>query len=200
MPIMPTRTESLDFDELRESVPFEEWRKVLTYGRSCDTLWNDGSVGSSAHYHGDQPNDTEYQWFRDRGYLPYVEVTPGRTVARLVPMIYSEVKSCFHTTPDELAKDILAGNTGILPGAKTHKSTTGRAEAARHVHVSLTPSDARQWASLLNLSTSRWTILRIDLRSASLRIFRDPRSLTGYIVDGDVVPRDQIERHSIFKF
>ena len=185
-------------DELHDAVPFQKWKDVLRYGRPWKLPWPDESMGFMGGFHGDYVNDDVFAWFKERGYLPYVFETRGRRIAVVAPVVFSDATTCFHTTPKERASEILDGESGLLSGRRADRSTSLRQDAARFIHVSLNVEDAVAWGENEKLlrkewSGKAWSILEIDLGKASLRVFRDPQSVTGYIVDAEYVPRSHVK-------
>jgi hypothetical protein len=129
-------------------------------------------------------DDTE--WFLRQGWIACA--FEGDVLA--APPAY-----CFHTTP--------AGNEtgirerGLLRGADAGRSTTGRPDAALHIHVCFSLDDATRWAEgdLLGKRHpgQEWVTFRIDRRGIAGKVYRDPASQTGYILEARSVAKDFLE-------
>jgi hypothetical protein len=191
----------MTLDELREVVPFPKWRDVLKFGQDRPAWAGESHLRRFAGFHGDELTDDEFVWFKERGFIPVIGVGELGRHAIVVPIVYVSSDHCFHTTPTERAERIMTGDVGLLPGRIAGHSTTRHPGSARLLHVSITEQDAKAWATrpdLLNRTGEwgEWTILRIDLAAAGLRLFRDPQSATGYIVDAERVPSKFLRVHS----
>jgi hypothetical protein len=128
-------------------------------------------------------------WFRSRGWVscafkdnvlvaPLVEVAPAA--------------HCYHTTPAVKEDGIL--RRGLLRGADAGRSTAGRPDAGQRVHLTFSPEDAIKWAEADLLGKHQpgqeWVMFEINREGIVGKVFRDPSSHTGYILEGaSVAPK-----------
>jgi hypothetical protein len=128
-------------------------------------------------------------WFGRRGWIAS-SVNGDVYAAPLVEAALPE--SCFHTTPADNEAGIR--ESGLLRGAEAGRSTSGRPDAGRHIHVCFNPDDAAKWAEDKLLGKrhpgQEWVIFEIDRRGVEGKAYRDPASQTGYILEArSVAPR-----------
>jgi hypothetical protein len=129
------------------------------------------------------------EWFRERDWIacafqgdvivaPLVETTPP--------------DRCFHTTPAFNEDGIQQG--GLLRGADAGRSTTGRADAGQRIHITFDHEAAAKWAEEKLLGKHQtgqaWVMFEIDSRGIVGRVFRDPASETGYILEARAIAKE----------
>ncbi len=102
---------------------------------------------------------------------------------------------CFHTTPYENIDSIR--EKGLLTGAEAGRSTSQRLDCDHHIYVTFDHRAAKTWIEQnrfggLNPGKD-WGILKIDSRGISQRVFRDPCSIDGFILESKRVEKAYLE-------
>jgi hypothetical protein len=135
-----------------------------------------------------QLTDDKMEWFAYRGWLacahkadvlvaPFAEVDPP--------------DPCYHTTLADNEAGVL--ELGLLAGQMVGLSTSHRPDAGMHIHVTFTAEDGQKWAKshLLgaNNPNQKWMMFQIKREGIIGKVFRDPASQTGYILEAKSVAR-----------
>jgi hypothetical protein len=160
------------------------WGKAETY-----PLWESKEyLGVSFHMGQNELTSEKQVWLRDRGWI--AQVFEGRIV--VAPLVFVTSQSTYyHTTPVENLDGIFEND--LLTGHAAGRSTSDRRDCTGHIYVSLTLESARQWAGdqlLGNTNVGQeWGIIQIDADALKGRVFRDPASTTGYMLEDNRVAK-----------
>jgi hypothetical protein len=132
------------------------------------------------------------EWFRERGWI--VCTFQGDVIA--APLVEAPPPDrCYHTTP-AFNKDGIE-HRGLLRGVDAGRSTTGRADAGQYIHITFEPEAGAKWAEEKLLgkhhADREWAMFEIDRRGIVGRVFRDPASETGYILEARVVAKEFVK-------
>ena len=181
-----------DLIALFSDCPFAEWEAFPRRCAKRQTVWSEPVDAWVSYLPDRERTDPLFvKWLWERGYLIHVVPAIGLSksmqrasyVMQLTPKIQCpSATECFHATPLLNAEGI--EQRGLLPGRECGESATGRLDASHYIHVSLTLTDAREWATkerLLSIGSA--AVFRVDPAAAGLKLFRDPFSRTGYILD-----------------
>jgi hypothetical protein len=129
-------------------------------------------------------------WLRSCGCIVQTSDKANRIV--ITPIVYVEPpRICHHATPYENRENIEA--KGLSCGRLAGRSTTKRKDAAEFIHVCFTRKACQRWINSVfpvsGVGVGRWwAIFEIDLSRFGARVFRDPASSTGYIIEADHIP------------
>jgi hypothetical protein len=122
------------------------------------------------------------RWFHQRGWLACSfrqDILAAPFVETAVPHV------CFHTTPANNETGILT--RGLLRGVDAGRTTTGRDDAAQRIHVTFEAGTASQWSKDKLLGkhnpSGAWVMFQIEGRGIEGKVYRDPASQTGYILE-----------------
>jgi hypothetical protein len=132
------------------------------------------------------------RYLQQRGFIVQWYDKPGRII--LTPIVYVEPPAkCYHATP--LANRARIEAEGIMCARLSGNSMSGRQDCADYIHVCLTRQNCQRWLNEVFPSTGigmgdLWAIFEIDMSRLGARVFRDPASSTGYIVEADWIPRE----------
>jgi hypothetical protein len=132
------------------------------------------------------------QWLQERGWV--AQVYKDRII--FAPLVFvAPPATCFHTTPVENIPGIL--KSGLLTGILASKSTSKRKGCEGYIYVSFDLDAARKWAEVHLLGKTNpeqeWGIIRISARGLTGRVFRDPASSTGYMLEDKRVAKEFLE-------
>jgi hypothetical protein len=170
--------------ELSESVP--GW-SVSAGVRSYFCPWGPhGHVGLRARGAAALVTADTAIWFRTRGWV----ACAFEGDALVAPLVEAAPPAhCYHTTPAVNEDGIR--RRGLLRGVEAGRSTTGRPDAGQRIHITFDPDDAAQWAEDRLLGKhhpdQEWVVFEISRRGIVGKVFRDPASQTGYILECDSV-------------
>ena len=132
------------------------------------------------------------EWFRKRGWLA-VSLREDVRIAPFVQALPPDL--CYHVTPAYNEEGIR--ERGLLRGVDAGRSTTGRPDAARRIHVSFKPEDAVKWAGDQLLGKHQlgqeWVMFEISSAGIVGKVFRDPFSQTGYILEARAVAKEFLQ-------
>ncbi len=122
------------------------------------------------------------RFFEDNGWC--LEVGDNSVIygAPIVPIAPPEF--LYHLTPSSNVETIL--ERGLLTGAGARQSTSGRRYCRDAIYVLTSQEDAKKWVEKKLFQKSghtEWTILRITSSTLTGRVYRDPASKTGYILE-----------------
>ena len=192
-------------DKLRqdfECCPFEAWEDFPRCCARSRTAWMPELIAFKSAMARSPLVEREFVlWLWEREWL--IHVVPSSVlphgffvqITQKAPFVCSG--PWFHATRAENVPRIDV--EGLRPGCDTNVSTTTRTDAAHYVHVSISKLAALKWATgeqLLNLSDA--VVYSIDpALLSSNRLFRDPCSQTGFVVDGFAIPPQALGRSSI---
>lgn len=117
-------------------------------------------------------------------------------IVYIAPLVYCTPPTlCFHTTLESNVKGIR--ELGLRTGRLARKSTTGRMDCADSIYVSFDEQAARKWSTEKLLGKvnpgASWAIFRIDSGGLTKRVYRDPASQTGYILEDSSISPDFLE-------
>jgi hypothetical protein len=190
----------LNKDALAEACPWDSLKQGITNsGRYKHDGWKfflDDNQSINASIIG---------WFKSNGwqfhYLP--SEFPGKQLAVIFPIEYENnpPSICFHTTPFANLEQIK--KEGLTTGQKASQTTTGRPSAGWYIYVTGCLADAKKWRGCQLLGkvakTDEWAIVEIDLKAADIRVFRDPWSETGLVLDTEIVDAKMLKHRDTFR-
>jgi len=152
--------------------------------------WNDEWIGLI------QPNCSKIitpeimDFFRGNGWC--LEVGDNASVY-MAPLIYIDPPAfLYHLTPCWNLESIC--ENGLLTGEEADQCTSGRSYCGHSIYVCINEGNARKWASEKLIGASgckEWAMLRINEKHLTGGVYRDPASLTGYILDDKIVLRPE---------
>jgi hypothetical protein len=138
---------------------------------------------------GDNEVTTEkLAWLQQRGWM--AQVFNDRII--LAPLVFvTPAAICYHTTLGENVSGILEKD--LVTGGLAGRSTSKRKDCEGYIYVSFDLDSARKWASGHLLGKSHpgqeWGVIEIDSRALTGRVFRDPASSAGYMLEDKRVPK-----------
>jgi hypothetical protein len=104
------------------------------------------------------------------------------------------IEFCYHVTPAHNAEGIL--ERGLLRGAAAGRWTTARRDAGERIHVTFDMEEAAKWTGPKLLGKlqpeQEWAMFEIARAGINGRVFRDPASQTGYILEAPAVAKDAL--------
>ncbi len=121
-------------------------------------------------------------WLQKRGWI--AQVFKDQII--LAPLVFVDRReSCFHVTAAQNVSKIL--KNGLLTGALVGQSASKRKDCENYIYVSFDVESAYKWTEghLLGQTNPRqeWGLIQINTRGLAGRVFRDPASSTGYILE-----------------
>jgi len=128
-------------------------------------------------------------WFKEEWLFSNFSNDAGDRIWIVPKLFKTGVNTFFHVTPSKNWSSIQA--KGLMSGNRSGQSTTGdKGKVGRdYLHVSLSLDAAKYWCALLDEKepVASWTIIQFSLDDPAIKVFRDPHSETGYIIDTEIV-------------
>lgn len=190
-------------DEIKSMQRLSELVAEVLNSDWCPKNWQpswERRIWDSLHHYGVRAvglanwlDDGKIQWFRERDYLAasYCDDVIIAPVVQVDPP-----DKCYHITPASNERSIL--DRGLLCGADADRSTTGRTDAARRLHLTFDIDEAVKWAGDKLLGqrnpTQEWALFEIDSQGIRGQALRDPSSQTGFIVEAGAVLPESLKK------
>jgi hypothetical protein len=168
-------------------IPQPEWHWSLKERWNHDFWGDEDCMGLKFEQGSNQVTPEIRAWFKGRGCC--LEVSDGGWIY-VAPLLYRvPPEFIFHITPADNVDSIR--QRGLLTGAAAETSTSGRKDCSHAIYVSFDESRARAWADVKWLGKVRpgatWAMFRIASECLKQKVYRDPASQTGYILEDDHV-------------
>lgn len=163
------------------------WRPPPSAPETYSLPWPDrDDVGICIRGVADRLTPDVVRWFRNQGWLAvsYEEDILAAPMVEIDPP-----ECCFHLTPMVNEDSIL--HRGLMRGADAGCSTTNRPDACQYIHVTFEIEAAEKWTEEKLLGQHNpnggWVLFRIDRRGIEGKVYLDPASETGFILEAEVV-------------
>jgi len=148
--------------------------------------WNDEWLGLIQPLGASRITSNVIEFFRDNGW----SLEPGANGRiYMAPMVYINPPAfLYHLTPCSNLDSIF--ENGLLTGEAADQCTSGRTYCQRSIYVCISAEKAQAWASEKLIGKSgckEWGMLRITSNHLTGGVYRDPASLTGYILEDKIV-------------
>ncbi len=153
--------------------------------------WNDEWLGLIQPLGASKITSNVIEFFRDNGW----SLEPGANGRiYMAPMVYINPPAfLYHLTPCSNLESIF--ENGLLTGEEADQRTSGRSYCRHSIYVCIDEEKARAWASeklIGNSGCKEWGMLRIKSKHLNGGVYRDPASLTGYVLDDKRVSRPEL--------
>jgi hypothetical protein len=183
--------ESISIQDLYAKCVERDWGWIIV-GAFFHSPWRDqGSEGFEQEQVCGEITDEITGFFRDNGWCLELSDTGILHGTPIIPITPPEF--LYHLTPYSNVKSIR--ERGLLTGAEAGQETSGRKYCRNAVYVFTTRENAVEWVQKKLFEKSghkEWAILRFRGSTLTGRVYRDPASQTGYILEDRGVPDPEL--------